>query len=136
MSEEYYEEIRAFGISFGFYYNSKKHRYTISINYGEKYLDVTKKEGKTIKKFLRMMKEFSRNSKDSSTSKEDERFQRLRRGAEKVFREAEADFGLIKERINLLRRSTDSPDKTDFEDEWDSFEKDQLAQEICGGLEQ
>ena len=42
-----------------------------------------------------------------------ERLQRLRRGVEKLFR-----------------------DKTDIEDEWDSFEKDQLAEEIQGGFEQ
>ena len=30
-------------IDFGFYYDSKKHRYTISLNYGEEYLNVTRR---------------------------------------------------------------------------------------------
>uniref|UniRef100_A0AAT9JBD7 Uncharacterized protein n=1 Tax=Pleomorphic virus ThalV2 TaxID=3115753 RepID=A0AAT9JBD7_9VIRU len=80
---EYYRSIELnFGneeISFGFYYDSKKHRYLISINYGEEYINVTRKEGETILAFLKILKDFlgSRNnlriprsgssSKDSSS---------------------------------------------------------------------
>ena len=45
-------------IDFCFYYDSKRHRYCISINYGEEYLDVTRKEGEAILKFLKALKSY------------------------------------------------------------------------------
>ena len=44
-------------LDFGFYYDSKKHRYQISINCGEERLNVTRKEGETILAFLRILRE-------------------------------------------------------------------------------
>ena len=41
---------------FGFYYDSKHHRYRILINSEEK-LDVTRKEGETILAFLRILRD-------------------------------------------------------------------------------
>jgi hypothetical protein len=100
---EYYREIKLFKHSFNFYYDSKQHRYKISIDYGEKYIDVTRKEGETIFKFLKQLKEFlesRRNIRDGSI--------------------VEEDFDTLEDRM-------------DFEDEWDSWEKDQLAEEIAMG---
>ncbi|AIY90484.1 TPA_asm: hypothetical protein GacPV1_gp23 [Geoglobus acetivorans pleomorphic virus 1] len=56
-------------LDFGFYYDSKKHRYTISLNSGEEYLNVTRKEGEVILSFLKILREFiSRaDSKDFSS---------------------------------------------------------------------
>ena len=56
-------------IDFGFYYDSKKHRYTISLNYGEEYLNVTRREGEVILSFLRILNEFidRARSKDLSS---------------------------------------------------------------------
>lgn len=51
-------------LDFGFYYDSKRHRYRISVNYGEHYIDVTRKEGETIFKFLCELKEFLGSRKD------------------------------------------------------------------------
>jgi hypothetical protein len=104
---EYYREIELFKHSFGFYYDSKRHRYKISIDYGEKYIDVTRKEGETIFRFLKQLKEFlsRRNIRDGSI--------------------VEEDFDILE--------VDDSFDKTDFEDEWDSWEKDELAEEIAMG---
>ena len=45
-------------LDFGFYYDSKHHRYQISINYGEEYINVTRKEGETILAFLKILKDF------------------------------------------------------------------------------
>ncbi len=45
-------------LDFGFYYDSKHHRYIISINCGVEYINVTKKEGETILAFLKILKDF------------------------------------------------------------------------------
>ncbi len=55
-------------IDFGFYYDSKRHRYIISINYGEHYVNVTRKEGETILSFLRILKEVLEESKEFSNT--------------------------------------------------------------------
>lgn len=105
---EYYREINVLDLSFSFYYNSKTHRYKISVDYGEEYFEFTRKEGETILKFLQELKKFlesRRNIRNRSIVEED-------------FDTLEVD---------------DSFDKTDFEDEWDSWEKDQLAEEIAMG---
>ena len=73
MTQSEYQEFRFGEINIGFYYNSKTHRYTISLNYGEKYLQVTRGQGQTIIWFLQELSKFlstSRMSKDSSTFKE------------------------------------------------------------------
>lgn len=44
-------------LDFCFYYDSKRHRYRISINYGEKCINVTRKEGETILAFLKILKD-------------------------------------------------------------------------------
>ena len=51
-------------IDFRFYYDTKKHRYLISINFGEEYLNVTKKEGETILNFLRELKRYLESRKN------------------------------------------------------------------------
>ena len=65
-------------LDFGFYYDSKKHRYQISINYGVEYINVTRKEGETILAFLKILREVltSRNSKDYSKSRDSQEFER------------------------------------------------------------
>ncbi len=60
---EYYQNVRLDlrdieDLDFGFYYDSKRHRYMISINYGVEYINVTRKEGETILAFLKIMKDF------------------------------------------------------------------------------
>jgi hypothetical protein len=72
---EYYREIRFAGINFGFYYSSRRHRYEISINHGEMYLDVTRKEGETIFGFLNVLKEHFEGSKNYSGPEESFDFQ-------------------------------------------------------------
>ncbi len=58
-------------LDFGFYYDSKRHRYRISINYGEEYVNVTRMQGETILAFLKILREVlsSRNSNISSKSR-------------------------------------------------------------------
>jgi len=65
--EEYFT---IYGIDTAFYYDTKNHRYLISLNHGEKYFNFTKKEGETIIKFLKEFFDFLQQSKNSSTGKE------------------------------------------------------------------
>ncbi len=52
-----YRSVEVFGHSFSFYYDSKRHRWWISIDYGEHEIDITRKEGDTIYEFLSEMKD-------------------------------------------------------------------------------
>jgi|Deesub1362A_J573_1020465.scaffolds.fasta_scaffold07864_7 hypothetical protein len=83
-SANYYESFYIGEVSVGFYYNSKTHRYLVSLNYGEETIEFTRKEGEAIKCFLKFYEEYikkiygpqskifstSWNSKNLSTSKE------------------------------------------------------------------
>ncbi|WP_456478173.1 hypothetical protein [Geoglobus ahangari] len=64
-------------MDFSFYYDSKRHRYRILVNYEEK-LDVTRKEGETILAFLKILREvLSRApSNISSKSRDSQDFER------------------------------------------------------------
>uniref|UniRef100_A0A7C2SQ05 Uncharacterized protein n=1 Tax=Archaeoglobus fulgidus TaxID=2234 RepID=A0A7C2SQ05_ARCFL len=45
-------------LNFTFYYDGKRHRYCISINYGEAYVYVSEKRGEAIYTFLKFLENF------------------------------------------------------------------------------
>lgn len=136
-------------IDVAFYYDSKKHRFDLSINYGEKYLNVTRKEALAIFKFLKVLEEISRNSKKASTEDHNRKSVRGSSGEEEFedvfdFQDPvdEEDFDFQEDEENFdfqedeeifdtgptsKESSIPKVDKTDIE--WDTFEKDQLANE-------
>jgi len=59
---------------FTFYYDGKNHRYRISIDYGEAYVDVTEKRGEAIFAFLKFVEDFLGRRRKLRGSSDEETF--------------------------------------------------------------
>ena len=59
---------------FTFFYDRKNHRYRISINYGEAYVDVTEKRGEAIFAFLKFVEELLGRRRKFRGSSDEETF--------------------------------------------------------------
>jgi len=59
---------------FTFYHDGKNHRYRISINYGEAYVDVTEKRGEAIFVFLKFVEDFLGRRRNLRGSSDEDNF--------------------------------------------------------------